>query len=126
MVYYRVVIAADDAGEEASPVAGHPFRAVLTPKHGLVAFLQSGQDLDVLAPGFVVPVAGPLGGGGIGQVDYTFVFGTSFASPHVAACGRRQSSVPIVSVVATKKRSLPTTVMAWGVDDPGPMTMSAT
>jgi subtilisin family serine protease len=43
-----------------------------------------GQDLDVLAPGFVVPVAGPLGGGGIGQVDYTFPFGTSFACPHVA------------------------------------------
>ena len=43
-----------------------------------------GQDLDVLAPGFVVPVPGPLGGGGIGQVDYTYVFGTSFASPHVA------------------------------------------
>jgi subtilisin family serine protease len=41
-----------------------------------------GQDLDVLAPGFVVPVAG--GGGGIGQVDYTYAFGTSFASPHVA------------------------------------------
>jgi subtilisin family serine protease len=43
-----------------------------------------GQDLDVLAPGFVVPVAGPLGGGGIGQVDYTYAFGTSFSSPHVA------------------------------------------
>ena len=43
-----------------------------------------GQDLDVLAPGFVVPVAGPLAGGGIGQVDYTYGFGTSFASPHVA------------------------------------------
>lgn len=43
-----------------------------------------GQDLDVLAPGFVVPIAGPLGGGGIGQVDYNFSVGTSFASPHVA------------------------------------------
>jgi subtilisin family serine protease len=42
-----------------------------------------GQDLDVLAPGFVVPVTGPFGGG-IGQVDYTYAFGTSFASPHVA------------------------------------------
>ena len=43
-----------------------------------------GQDLDILAPGFGPPVAGPLGGGGIGLVDYTFVGGTSFASPHVA------------------------------------------
>ena len=43
-----------------------------------------GQDLDVLAPGAVVPVAGPLGGGGVGLVDYNFVAGTSFASPHVA------------------------------------------
>jgi hypothetical protein len=43
-----------------------------------------GQDLDVLAPGVVVPVAGPLGGGGVGLVDYNFVAGTSFASPHVA------------------------------------------
>jgi subtilisin family serine protease len=43
-----------------------------------------GQDLDVLAPGFVVPIAGPLGGGGVGQVDYNFSAGTSFASPHVA------------------------------------------
>lgn len=42
-----------------------------------------GQDLDVLAPGFVVPIAGTLGGG-IGMVDYNFIFGTSFASPHVA------------------------------------------
>ena len=42
-----------------------------------------GQDLDVLAPGFIVPIAGTLGGG-IGMVDYNFVFGTSFASPHVA------------------------------------------
>jgi len=42
-----------------------------------------GQDLDVLAPGFVVPVTGPFGGG-IGQVDYTYAFGTSFACPHVA------------------------------------------
>jgi subtilisin family serine protease len=43
-----------------------------------------GQDLDVLAPGFAVPVAGPLEGGGPGMVDYNFEFGTSFASPHVA------------------------------------------
>jgi subtilisin family serine protease len=43
-----------------------------------------GQDLDVLAPGAVVPVAGPLGGGGVGLLDYTFAAGTSFASPHVA------------------------------------------
>src|SRR4030095_5431114 len=42
-----------------------------------------GQDLDVLAPGFIVPVAGTFGGG-IGMVDYTFVLGTSIASPHVA------------------------------------------
>src|SRR4030095_5923451 len=41
-----------------------------------------GPDLDVLAPGFVVPVA--AFGGGIGQVDYTYALGTSFASPHVA------------------------------------------
>jgi subtilisin family serine protease len=43
-----------------------------------------GQDLDVLAPGAAVPVAGPLEGGGIGLVDYAFVNGTSLASPHVA------------------------------------------
>jgi subtilisin family serine protease len=43
-----------------------------------------GQDLDVLAPGFVVPVVGPLEGGGPEMVDYNFEFGTSFASPHVA------------------------------------------
>jgi subtilisin family serine protease len=43
-----------------------------------------GQDLDVLAPGFAVPVVGPLEGGGPGTVDYNFEFGTSFASPHVA------------------------------------------
>jgi subtilisin family serine protease len=43
-----------------------------------------GQDLDVVAPGFFVPVPGPIGGGGIGLVDYNFGFGTSFASPHVA------------------------------------------
>ena len=43
-----------------------------------------GQDLDVLAPGATVPVPGPIGGGGIGQVDYSFVDGTSLASPHVA------------------------------------------
>ena len=43
-----------------------------------------GQDLDVLAPGVVVPFPGALGGGGVGLVDYNFVAGTSFASPHVA------------------------------------------
>jgi subtilisin family serine protease len=43
-----------------------------------------GQDLDVLAPGFAVPIVGPFGGGGIGLVDYNFSFGTSLASPHVA------------------------------------------
>jgi hypothetical protein len=43
-----------------------------------------GQDLDVLAPGAAVPAPGPSGGGGIGQADYSFVNGTSFASPHVA------------------------------------------
>jgi len=43
-----------------------------------------GQDLDVLAPGFPVPIPGPLGGGGVGMVDYNFAFGTSFATPHVA------------------------------------------
>lgn len=42
-----------------------------------------GQDLDVLAPGFFVPVAGTFAGG-IGQVDYNFAGGTSFSSPHVA------------------------------------------
>jgi subtilisin family serine protease len=46
-----------------------------------------GQDLDVVAPGFPVAVAGPLTpcghGGGIGMVDYNFVGGTSFACPHV-------------------------------------------
>jgi subtilisin family serine protease len=43
-----------------------------------------GQDLDVLAPGFFVPIPGPLQGAGIGIVDYIYTFGTSFASPHVA------------------------------------------
>ena len=43
-----------------------------------------GQDLDVLAPGFPIPFPGPLGGGGVGMVDYNFFGGTSFASPHVA------------------------------------------
>jgi subtilisin family serine protease len=43
-----------------------------------------GQHLDVLAPGFAVPIVGPLGGGGIGLVDYNAGFGTSLASPHVA------------------------------------------
>src|SRR6266536_58906 len=44
------------------------------------------QDLDVLAPGFNVPTAGPVPGegGGIGRVDYFFAGGTSFASPHLA------------------------------------------
>jgi subtilisin family serine protease len=42
-----------------------------------------GQDLDVLAPGFAVPVAAPIGGG-VGLVDYTYFFGTSAASPHLA------------------------------------------
>src|SRR5206468_9241518 len=42
-----------------------------------------GQDLDVLAPGFAVPGAGSFFGG-VGMVDYTYGFGTSFASPHVA------------------------------------------
>jgi subtilisin family serine protease len=41
-----------------------------------------GQDLDVLAPGFAVPVA--VSGQQIGMVDYNFYNGTSFASPHVA------------------------------------------
>jgi subtilisin family serine protease len=56
-------------------------------QHGVAPFSAwelPGQDLDVLAPGFSVPVAGPIGGGGIGQVDYVFAGGTSFASPHVA------------------------------------------
>jgi hypothetical protein len=55
--------------------------------HGIVPFSAwelPGQDLDVLAPGFAVPVPGPIGGGGIGHVDYSFAGGTSFASPHVA------------------------------------------
>jgi subtilisin family serine protease len=39
-----------------------------------------GQDLDVLAPGFMVPL--PFTG--FEMVDYTFFVGTSFASPHVA------------------------------------------
>jgi subtilisin family serine protease len=43
-----------------------------------------GQDLDVLAPGNFVPVAGSFGVGGVGLVDYTFGGGTSLASPHVA------------------------------------------
>ena len=55
-------------------------------QHGIVPFSAwelPGQDLDVLAPGFAVPVAG-LVGGGIGLVDYSLAGGTSFASPHVA------------------------------------------
>ena len=43
-----------------------------------------GQDLDVLAPGIPSSRCGANGGGGIGQVDYIYDFGTSFASPHVA------------------------------------------
>jgi subtilisin family serine protease len=56
-------------------------------QHGIAPFSSwelPGQDLDVLAPGFAVPVPGPIAGGGIGMVDYSFVGGTSFASPHVA------------------------------------------
>jgi subtilisin family serine protease len=56
-------------------------------QHGAAPFSAwelPGQDLDVLAPGAAVPLAGPLGGGGIGMVDYFFGGGTSFASPHVA------------------------------------------
>jgi subtilisin family serine protease len=56
-------------------------------QHGALPFSAwelPGQDLDVLAPGYAVPIPGPLGGGGIGQVDYAFANGTSFASPHVA------------------------------------------
>jgi subtilisin family serine protease len=39
-----------------------------------------GQDLDVLAPGFMVP----LPYAAFEMVDYNFLIGTSFASPHVA------------------------------------------
>ncbi len=56
-------------------------------QHGIPPFSAwelPGQDLDVLAPGFAVPLPGPLGGGGVGRVDYNFAGGTSFASPHVA------------------------------------------
>jgi subtilisin family serine protease len=56
-------------------------------QHGVAPFSSwelPGQDLDVLAPGFSVPLPGPIGGGGIGQVDYSFGGGTSFACPHVA------------------------------------------
>jgi subtilisin family serine protease len=56
-------------------------------QHGVYPFSAwelPGQDLDVLAPGATVPLAGPYGGGGIGMVDYFFWQGTSFASPHVA------------------------------------------
>jgi subtilisin family serine protease len=55
-------------------------------QHNVVPFSAwelPGQDLDVLAPGAFVPVAGSFGGG-IGQVDYFFADGTSLASPHVA------------------------------------------
>jgi subtilisin family serine protease len=41
-----------------------------------------GQDLDVAAPGAAVPVPGAHAANG--QIDYDFVAGTSFASPHVA------------------------------------------
>lgn len=50
----------------------------------LSAWELPGQDLDVLAPGFFVPIPGPINGGGVGLVDYTFGFGTSLASPNVA------------------------------------------
>ncbi len=56
-------------------------------QHGIPPFSAwelPGQDLDVLAPGFAVPLPGPVGGGGIGRVDYSFGGGTSFASPHIA------------------------------------------
>jgi subtilisin family serine protease len=39
-----------------------------------------GQDLDVAAPGFAIPVAWTENG----QVDYNFIVGTSPAAPHVA------------------------------------------
>lgn len=39
-----------------------------------------GQDLDVVAPGFAVPVPYTADG----RADYNFVVGTSFAAPHVA------------------------------------------
>jgi hypothetical protein len=32
----------DDPGEQAAPVAGHPFRPVLSPEDDLVAFAESG------------------------------------------------------------------------------------
>jgi subtilisin family serine protease len=64
----------DVAESDPSPHFVAPFSAWELP----------GQDLDVLAPGFGPPVGGPLAGGGVGMVDYTFVAGTSFASPHVA------------------------------------------
>ena len=60
---------------------GDPLQHAIPP---FSAWELPGQDLDVLAPGNAVPVAGPIGGGGIGEVDYLFVGGTSFASPHVA------------------------------------------
>src|SRR6266498_266055 len=60
---------------------GDPFQHLIA---RFSAWELPGQDLDVLAAGAVVPVAGPLGGGGVGLVDYNFVAGTSFASPHVA------------------------------------------
>jgi subtilisin family serine protease len=56
-------------------------------QHGVAPFSSwelPGQDLDVLGPGFSVPLAGPISGGGTGIVDYGFGGGTSFASPHVA------------------------------------------
>jgi len=56
-------------------------------QHGIAPFSAwelPGEDLDVVAPGFAVPVSGPEAGGGIGRVDYFFFGGTSAASPHVA------------------------------------------
>lgn len=60
---------------------GDPFQHLIA---NFSAWELPGQDLDVLAPGVVVPIPGRLGGGGVGLVDYNFVAGTSFASPHVA------------------------------------------
>ena len=60
---------------------GDPFQHLIA---NFSAWELPGQDLDVLAPGVVVPVAGRFSGGGVGLVDYNFVAGTSFASPHVA------------------------------------------
>ncbi len=59
---------------------GDPFQHLIA---NFSAWELPGQDLDVLAPGVLVPTPGP-GGRGVGMVDYTFGVGTSFASPHVA------------------------------------------